>query len=205
MTNRRGFTLIEILIALAVFAILATITASTLYYSFNARQRVNVQAARLNQIQLAISIIQQDTEQAIERPVRGNDMHQFPVFVGKTQYVELTRDGNLNPQSLEKRSTLKRIALVCQGKTLLHRTWLTLDTTNRNVYEDKVLLDNLSECHFNFLNQSLQVLSEWREDVVAENQQKEPFPKAIQVNVTLKDWGAMNLLFIIPGAVYANN
>lgn len=202
MNKLKGFTLIEILIALMVFAILATITSSTLYYAFNARTRVNLQAERLNTLQLAISLMQQDTSQIVERAIRGNEMRLFPVFVGQEKYLELTRDGMINPKSLEKRSTLKRIALVCQKDQLVRRTWASLDPKDRNAYEDKVLLDNLKSCNFKYLNQTLQVLSEWREQAVSQDQRKEPFPKAIQVNLILNDWGEMNLLFIIPEALY---
>ncbi|KTD59201.1 GspJ family T2SS minor pseudopilin variant LspJ [Legionella shakespearei] len=205
MKRSIGFTLIEILIALTVFAILATITSSSLYYAFNTRTRVNAQAEQLNTLQLAVSIIQQDISQTVDRAVRGNEMRLFPVFVGQSQYLEFTRDGSINPQSLEKRSTLKRIALVCEEGKLLHRTWNSLDPANRNIYSDKELIGNLTECHFNFLNQNLEVLNEWREQAVTQNQRKEPFPKAIQINITLNDWGKMNMLFIIPEALYVSN
>lgn len=203
MRKNKGFTLIEILIALTVFAILATMTSSILYYAFNARSRVNLQAERLSNLQMAISIIQQDSTQAIARRVRGNEMRLFPIFIGRTDYVEFTRDGNLNPKSMEKRSTLKRVALVCQNGQLLHRTWESLDNPDRNKYHDKLLIDDLTSCGFNYLNQNLQLLDEWREQSSTENQIKDPFPKALQVNLKLKDWGAMNLLFVIPGALYA--
>jgi general secretion pathway protein J len=203
MKNYKGFTLIEILIALTVFAILATLTSSSLFYAFTARTRVNAQAERLNSIQLAVSLIQQETTQAVARSIRGNDLHVFPVFVGQPQYLELTHDGNINPKSLEKRSTLKRIALLCMENKLLHRTWESLDPVDRNKYEDKILLDDVTECHFNFLNQNSQPLQEWREQAVNQNQKKELLPKAIQINITLREWGNMNLLFIIPEALYA--
>lgn len=203
MKKYQGFTLIEILIALVVFAILASITASTLYYAFNARARVNVQAERLNALQLAISLMEQDTRQIIERPIRGNDMHPFPIFIGQAQYLELTRDGNLNPNSTEKRSNLIRVAWVCEKDKLLRRTWSSLDPIDRNVYEDRVLIDNLTSCNFSYLNQNLQVLNEWREQAVTQNQRKEPFPKAIKMSLVLNDWGEMSLLFIITEALYA--
>ncbi|MFA6304048.1 MAG: GspJ family T2SS minor pseudopilin variant LspJ [Legionella sp.] len=203
MKTAKGFTLIEVLIALSIFAILATLTSSSLYYAFNNRARVNAQAEQLNNLQLAISIMQQDTLQAVDRSIRGNDMHTFPGFIGQANYFELTRGGIVNPDSLEQRSTLKRIALVCENNQLVHRTWESLDTLDRNVHNDKVLLSNLSACNFKYLNQSLQMLNEWRAQALAQDQTKEPLPKAIQVNVTLKEWGEMNLLFIIPGALYA--
>ncbi|WP_298624194.1 GspJ family T2SS minor pseudopilin variant LspJ [uncultured Legionella sp.] len=205
MKKYQGFTLIEILIALTVFAILATITSSTLYYAFTARTRVNEQATRLNELQLAMSIIQQDIPQIIERPVKGNEMRLFPAFVGQSQYMEFTRDGVINPDSIEKRSTLKRVALVCQDNKLLRRTWASLDPLNRNAYTDKELINNLDGCNFNYLNQNLQVLTEWREQAVSQNQRKESLPKAIQLNLKLNDWGKLNLLFIIPGALYVSN
>lgn len=205
MKKESGFTLIEILIALAVFAILASITSSTLYYAFNTRTRVNEQSERLSALQLAISILQQDISQTAERAIRGNDMRLFPIFIGRPDYVEFTRDGDVNPGSIEKRSTLKRIALVCQNDSLLRRTWDTLDPFDRNTHADKVLISHLSDCHFGYLNQSLQVFPEWRADAVNQDQNKESLPKAIQVNLNVKKLGELNLLFTIPGALYANS
>ncbi|MBA2647990.1 MAG: GspJ family T2SS minor pseudopilin variant LspJ [Legionella sp.] len=204
-TKTCGFTLIELLIALMIFAILATITASTLYYAFNNRARVNIQAKRLSTLQLAIGLIQQDCLQAQERAIRTNNMQLIPEFVGRKNYFELTREGNINPQSMEKRSTLRRIALLCVNNHLIHRTWPSLDPIHRGVYEDRVLLENLSNCHFNYLNQSLQLLPEWHEQALTQDQTKELLPKAVQVNLTLNDWGKMSLLFAIPRAVYASN
>ncbi|MCE0723970.1 MULTISPECIES: GspJ family T2SS minor pseudopilin variant LspJ [Legionella] len=200
-----GFTLIEILIALAIFAILATITSSVLYNAFTTRSRVNEQSERLNELQLAISLIQQDTRQTVERPIRSNEMQLLPAFIGQTNYVEFTRDGNINPGNIEKRSTLKRVAYVCQQGTLIRRTWSSLDIINQKSYEDKLLLNRLTNCHFGYLNQNLQILPEWREQAVTLNQRKEPFPKAIQFNMTLQDQGELNLLFVLPGALYVSN
>ncbi|KTD73099.1 GspJ family T2SS minor pseudopilin variant LspJ [Legionella tucsonensis] len=206
-TSRKlnGFTLIEILIALAVFAILATITTSVLYNAFTTRSRVNEQSERLSELQLAISLIQQDTRQIVERAIRSNEMQLLPAFIGQTNYVEFTRDGNINPGSIEKRSTLKRVAYVCQQGALIRRTWSSLDIINQKNHEDKLLLSRLTHCHFGYLNQNLQILPEWREQAVTLNQSKEPFPKAIQFNMTLQEQGEINLLFILPGALYAAN
>jgi general secretion pathway protein J len=205
MNKKMGFTLIEILIALAVFAILATITSSILYYSFNTRSRVNQQADRLNDLQLALLLVQRDTAQAIARPIRGNEMQLFPAFIGEGQYLELTKLGYANPNEDEKRSHLQRIAYVCREGTLLRRSWPMLDSANRNDYHEKILLNNLVDCRFAYLNQTLQVLTQWRENALQQNQQPEPLPKAIQFNFTLKDWGEFNFLAVIPSALYSGN
>lgn len=202
MKQAAGFTLLEILIALTVFAILATLTSTALYHAFNTREKVNLQADRLNELQLAMSLIENDSKQITERPIRSNEMRLFPAFLGRGNYVEFTRSGMANPMGQEKRSTLKRVALLCRGNQLVRRSWAALDPENHNVYEDKILLDHLNQCHIKYLDQNLRVLPEWREKTLNQAQKKEPFPKAIQLNLNLDDWGEASLLFIVPEALY---
>ena len=203
MNKLKGFTLLEILIALTIFAVLATITSSSLYYAFTTRLKVNEQANRLNSLQLAVSILQQDTAQIVDRAIRGNEMRLFPVIVGQAEYMEFTRDGLTNPNSKDKRSTLKRVGFACLEGKLIRRTWDSLDVIDRNKYKDRVLIDKVDECHFSYLNHNLQSLTEWREQALSLDQRAETFPTALQINITLKDWGKMNLLFIVPEALYA--
>lgn len=204
MNRLQGFTLLEILIALVVFAILASLTSSAMYNAFHTQKHVAQQAERLNTLQLAITLIERDTEQAVERAVRGNEMHIFPPFVGQAQYLEFTRTGIANPQATEKRSTLQRIAYLCKDHQLIRRSWETLDTVDRNRYEDRPILDDLEDCQFAYLNDNLQVLPEWFANALQQNQRKEPFPKAIQLSLTLKNWGKMSFLLIIPEALYSD-
>lgn len=197
MGSNKGFTLIEILIALSIFAVLASLTSSVLYYAFNTNTRLNTHLDRINSIQLAVSLMQQDLSQTLNRAVRRQDMQLSPAWAGQPQYLEFTRDGMPNPKGLEKRSTLKRIAYACKEGKLLRRTWRTLDSVNSAAYEEKILLPSLTSCHFSYFNQNLQLLSEWPE------QHQEPFPKAVQIDITIPALGAMSLLFLIPGALYA--
>lgn len=204
MKKNYGFTLIEVLIALTLFAILAAITSSSMYHAFNARDRVSAQADRLSSLQLAISLIKQDTEEIAARSIRGNEFHLFPAFIGRTDYIELTRGGLPNPDGAERRSTLKRVALLCQDNQLIRRSWSTLDTPNRDIFEDKVLLSNLDDCHFAFLDSALQLLTEWRSNNIPNASTIKMLPKAVQLNLALPSWGKATFLFILPEALYEN-
>ncbi|WP_419421011.1 GspJ family T2SS minor pseudopilin variant LspJ [Legionella sp. D16C41] len=197
-----GFTLLEILIAIAIFAILATLTSSALYYAFNTRARVTAQSDRLTDFQLTISLLQRDTIQMINRPIRGNEMHLFPAFIGQANYVEFTRGGLGNPNSTEKRSTLMRVSLLCKDNQLIRRTWSSLDPANKDQHEDKILLKELSKCQFAYLNKNLQILPDWHEST-GELEQVEPLPKAIQLTLSVREWGKLSLLLPIPKALYA--
>jgi len=200
MSKVRGFTLIEILIALTVFAILAAITSNILYQSFRTRERINEQSTRLSKLQLSVSFLQQDLSQFTERAIRVDDMRLLPIFSGQRNYLEFTRDGNINPGASEQRSTLIRIAYVCHQGKLLRRTWDALDTAQRKKYVDRILIDGLQECHFGFLNQALQLFTEWRADATDNTQNKEQTPKAVQINLIFATADELNLLFPLPEA-----
>ena len=199
----KGFTLIEVLIALSVFAILASITSSAMYRAFNTREHVTTQANRLNALQLAVALMNRDIQQIVERSVLGNELHHFPPFTGQRDYIEFSRGGIINPTNINRRGTLQRIAYLCKKDRLYRRSWMVLDGPNRNQYQDKLVLDNLSQCQFSFLAHNLLTLPRWQEYALKQNQNKETLPTAIQLSINLNDCGKLNLSFIIPEALYA--
>ena len=205
MKTNRGFTLLEILVALSVFAILATITSSAIYHAFKTRDIVTQQSNQLSRLQLAMALIQRDTQQIIDRPIRGSQRRLLPALIGKSEYLEFTRGGNVNADAHMLRSNLVRVAFLCNHHQLIRRHWEALDTPNRNAYQDTVLLNHLTQCQFAYLTHSHQLLSEWTEKVLAPNQRKESLPTAIQLTITIQKLGNASLLFVIPEALYANN
>lgn len=202
MKKITAFTLIEILIALFIFSILATITSSALYHAFTTREKLDQQTARLTELQLSISLLQSDIQQFSFRPIREKNFIQRNAFVGQSQYIEFTRGGLINPQA-EKRSTLQRVAYLCENNQLIRRIWPVVDTERPDQYQDKTILENLNSCQFAFLSNKLEVLEEWRGNALATLNNQESVPKAVQFKLNSPDWGKGSFLFIIPEALYA--
>lgn len=197
-----GFTLLEILIALSIFAILAVITASTLYYALNSKTRVAQQAEQLVTLQLALTLLERDIQQMIERPVLSDNHQMISEFIGHTAGLEWTHGGFINPFYREKRSTLERVAYLCQNQQLIRRSWPLLDIPDRSHYQDKLLLGNLETCRFAYFNKHLQLLDAWQANALSSQQNIETFPKAVQLTLNVLGWGEGRFLFIIPGALY---
>lgn len=203
MKKADGFTLIEILIALSVFAILATLSTSALYYAFQTKDRLSKMNDGLNQLQLSLGLMERDFLQVIKRDVRGNEMHIFSFFIGETNYVEFTRAGFSNPAMLERRSTLKRVAYLCESNKLIRRVWDSLDTPSRKKYQDKILLDNLVSCEFNYYSPNLERLKNWSGTELSSTQLNYILPKALLFNFSVNNLGKMSYIFIIPAGLYA--
>lgn len=206
MRHKRGFTLIEVLIALAIFAILATITSTVLFNSLNMRKRINVQTKRLEALQLTVTLMQRDIAQFANRAIRTDNMQLIPSFVGNTDSIELTRGGNINPNSQEKRSTLKRIAYVCRNQQLIRRSWSALDPVNYPKAQEKTLLSGLKKCQFSYLNATLQTLPNWLANTQdRDNKTQVLLPHLIQFHLLLANNANFDYLFILPEGLYAEN
>lgn len=199
-----GYTLIEIMVALAVFAILATITSGIMYHVFDTRARVAKQAEQLDQLQLIMTLFTHDTVQFVPRSIRTKDDHNFPMFIGTNEYTEFTRGGLVNPHAQAQRSTLKRIAYLCKNKQLIRRSWENVDMLDRDSFEDKLLLDNLEDCFFTYMSRNHENLPEWHSYERTDQQHREQLPAAIQLTINPFAWGKMELLFILPEGLYAS-
>ena len=198
----KGYTLIEVMIALSVFAVIAALSSGVMYHVFDIRGRVAMQANQLGELQFALTLIEHDTIQFIPRTVRTKDAHVFSSFTGTHQYMEFTRGGQVNPKGLALRSTLKRVAFLCNHKQLIRRSWNVLDTLNRKDYEDKVLLSNLETCSFFYVSRNHQMMPEWRAYKIEQNQRMEFVPSAIQITINPAGWGKMTFLFVLAEGLY---
>src|SRR5215471_13351063 len=98
MRRQRGFTLIELMVAVFITAVLFAIGYGAVNQAVKNREGLEQQQDRLNVIQSAMRTIAQDVNQLAMRPIRdpnGNDL--LPVIVAsgndKQKLVELTRGG----------------------------------------------------------------------------------------------------------------
>ena len=70
MRTARGFTLLELVVALAVFAVLATLAYGSLARLLYAREQLASRAEALGRLQLAYSLLERDCQALVARPVR---------------------------------------------------------------------------------------------------------------------------------------
>jgi general secretion pathway protein J len=200
--HQAGYTLIEVMIALVVFAIIAAISSGVLYHVFDIRKRVAIQANQLGELQLAATLLEHDLAQYVPRTVHTDNMQTIPAFVGTYQYMEFTRGGLANPNAVAQRSGLKRVAYVCQKKQLIRRSWRVLDTASREDYDDRVILSNLEACSFAYISIYQQIMPEWKSFSLEGNQKMQAIPAGVEMTVDPFGWGKIPFLFVIPEGLY---
>jgi general secretion pathway protein J len=123
---RRGFTLIEVLVATAVFSIMAALAYGGLNSIARTRGDLAKQESDFAALMRAVGSLDRDLNSAVARPVRGAVGQMLPALIGASDHVELTRLGFANPQA-EPRSNLQRVFNQLDGGKFERGRYAVLD------------------------------------------------------------------------------
>lgn len=197
MHESRGFTLVELLVAMAIFAIIGIAAASGLRSVIRLRDQSDKTMLRLRQVQLAMSIMARDFSQLAPRPIRDELGSVHPAFTAGPDNVppiEFTHGGWPNPLGLP-RSTQQHVAYALEDGNLIRYTWPILD---RSVQVDPLkqeLLPDVSAIDVEYLDPSGgDFQNVWPPiNQGAVNPSSKPamdlLPRAVSIKLSLKDWG----------------
>lgn len=200
-----GFTLLELLVALAVFAIMATAAYSGLSNVLFTRAAVEQQNRQLAAVQLAVFRLEQDIQQAVPRGVRDEYGDPQPALRGGDlldDVLILTRAGWDNPLD-QPRATLQRVAYRLREGRLWRLHWDVLDRGGPLAPRETLLIDQVREFRARFLDQNEEWRTDWPPpaDTAADDHPPNPnkLPRAVEITLMLEDWGAITRLFPLPG------
>lgn len=200
MSHRQpGFTLLELLIALAVFTVVATAAYSGLNSVLTTRAVVEREAARLGELQLAWFLLERDLEQTAPRPIRDEFGQTRPALESGSLSDALlifTRAGWDNPLN-RPRSTLQRLGYQLRDRQLLRFYWDALDRGDATLPRETVLLEAVREVRLRFLDSD----GDWRGDwppTTVDDSANGRLPRAVEITLVLDDWGDITRLFRLP-------
>lgn len=189
----RGFTLLELLIALAIFSLIAVLAYSGLVSVLRVDAQVAQVTQQLTRLQLTFQRLQQDITQLVHRPIRNEYGDSMPAIQATTQQLEFTRAGWRNPLQ-QARSQLQRVNYVVEKQTLWRSYWQVLDRTRDSQPQRSALLTEVTGFKLRFLDEQLAWHDEWM-SIESQATGKSLQLKAIEINLSITDWGELTWLF----------
>lgn len=192
----QGFTLLEVLIAISIFALMSMASYQILQGVIRSGEISKRHSDELLKIQRAMLIIEQDFTQIIARASRdeSGDSDQLRALnVGKSLFesedegIEFTRLGWANPLGLLPRSNLLRVRYRLFDRQLQRLYFLYPDIVAGQVPETQVLLENVEKLSFRF----------WSDGWKATWPEKSKLPSGIEITFTSKQFGEVNRQFLV--------
>ena len=198
ISRGRGFTLLEVLVAIAILALVAVGAYQLLAGTVSTRDRGLAHEKNLQALQKAEMLIQRDLLQAVARPVRDEFGDVQPGFyLPQENVMEFTRRGWRNPLQ-ETRSDMVRLRYSLVGGQLIRERWSALDRARASVPEKTVLLDDVEKFQVQVFSagtwgNAWPLLTQIQKD-----KKSISLPEAVEVRFTRQPWGEIRRVIPLP-------
>ena len=192
-----GFTLIELMVAMAIFGILSALAYGVLNQTILNSEILSSRMERLEAIQKTVRTISDDFIQLAPRPVRQDIGEGFSASlttdIQSVYAVELTRGGWSNLIVLP-RGTLQRAAYRLEENELVRYHWNVLDRTLNNEPVAVVLLDGVESLVLRFLQSNGEWTELWPPANTSGPTGFRRRPRAVEMVLTLQGEGEITRL-----------
>ncbi len=142
-----GFTLIEVLIALFLFALISVGTMTALTQSLRGKSQLEMAVKTINELNSARAIIGTDMSTLTLRPIRDElgGIKPYSLTTDGEALLTFTRRGRENPGGLETRGDLERVEYLLAENNLIRRSFSHENPSSNPTYIDRVLLNNIQD------------------------------------------------------------
>ncbi|MAI36714.1 type II secretion system minor pseudopilin GspJ [Alteromonas sp.] len=202
---QRGFTLIEILVAMAIFTLIGLASTGLLTTVIDSNSLSQERFEKLQLLQRAMVTIERDIQQAVSRPVRANGEKQEIVMAGgevdgsDDDGIGFVRGGWHNPQLMLPRSTLQYVAYRLRDNKLERLYSNYVDNVIGYEPKVRVLLENIESFKVEFLsgNNASSTIKDDDDVKWSEKYQGTVLPRAVAVEFVSKDFGMLRREFTL--------
>lgn len=201
VANRMGFTLVEMMTALAIFGVIGLMATQILTGTIRVGEVTRERGEALADVQRAMDIIGRDIMQLTRRTVLDElGESTEPVVVSGTSLLELTRLGWQNPLG-KSRSEVQRVAYLHRDDTLIRLFWPVLDRAPGSEPIAQVLLKGVGEASFSVQDDQGDRHGFW--PLVEADDETAPELAAVAMALRLERYGPIERLWLVaPGASY---
>lgn len=193
-----GFTLLEVLVAIAIFAIFSAMAYGGLLRVLDNRDRIEVERETWRELALGFQRIKDDLAQAIDRPVRDNDGSDLSAFRGQPTdiralgdpSVEFTRAGLSATET--RGSGLQRVGYRLNENQLVRLHWPVLDRAPVTKPFATPILEGIEEFEVRFYHDGA-----WLDRWPPQGQNITSLPRAVEVRLVHAGRGEFVRTFLV--------
>ena len=187
-----GITLLELLIAITIFAIMSAAAYGGLQSTLKAEENFSAAMKDLEAVQMSLTLFQRDIMQLTPRAIRdafGDNEAAIVLFNGRE--LRFTRGGNFSSLKLDQ-TELTRVSYSLQDEQFVRSHWRHLDSTQGDRPLSASLLSKVTNLQIRVLDQNDLWHLDWP---LSDNARI----RAVEITIELEDWGEIRRLFPASG------
>lgn len=197
MNRSAGFTLVEMLVALAVTSLLMVAGSTLLIQTLRSGKMVETRTEIVRDHSMAHSLLREDLASATLRKTAAPDgLDTAKAFHGgKSAFGPLlafTRSGWVNPADVEPRGDLQKVSYFLEDGRLVRRAWLRPDPVPGTPHVDHVLAENLDGVGLRFLSGD-----SWH---LAWSAESGRLPDLVELSLVFAEGDELRQLFLVGGS-----
>lgn len=202
--NQRGFTLLEVLVAAAIFALVAVAAFALQTQAIVARDAIVTRTDRLSQLQRGFDGLQRELLQAVMRSGRDSFGDRQPAFKAENgsgqlgSYFEFTQDGWRNPTGRPRSSLRHRLYRYNEGR-IERLSWSSLDQAAREQPQVTVLMDKVKSLNLRFFADKQWQDRSWPAQARTGSNDTVALPQLLEMTIDFDDIGKIRRVFAIGG------
>ena len=195
--RQRGFTLVEVLVALTIFALMSMLAYRGLTSVLETRAHLADDNRRWRDIALTLAQLEQDMSQAVNRPVRDNGGLTQPALLGNPQaradeaQLSVSRMGSAWQSGVA--ADVQRHAYRLNNGTLEQLVWPVLDQAPLSAPQVHPLLERVARFELRYLDAGGNWQPRWPLPGVAT-----VLPAALEVVLELDGGTTVTRVFVLP-------
>ncbi len=199
--SQRGVTLLELIVAVGVFALFSVMAYGALNRILDQRDQIEQKREYWRTLSLTFLRMEEDMAQARARSVRDIDGTTLPSLRGQPTdtraladpTLELTR-GGLLVFGEDVRSDLQRVGYRLEDNVLLRLTWPVLDRAPQTKPFESLLLRDVETFEVRFYSLGGNWIDVWPVEELSEE-----LPRGIEVTLTLTNGNEFKRIFFVNG------
>jgi len=198
-----GFTLLEVLIAVAIFSVVSLASFTIFDTVLRGDENSKIRSDRQNELQRAFLLIERDFTQIAKRNMRVNGeapsdsflQTADDSFLADEQAIAFVRNGWTNPGLLLPRSDIQSVAYRLEEETLQRLHYNFVDAVVGQEPKIRPLISQVTSLDFEFYDGK-----KWQEKWSGT-----ALPQAIAIEIETLDYGLIRRQFLVAGDLGADD
>jgi len=192
-----GFTLLEVLVAMSIFAIIGLAANQMLRTASTIHDQVEVRSADYLALVKAITVLERDISQFVPRGIRDEFGDYRPALaINNGAFVlELTRTGWRNPLGFP-RSSLQRVAYSLTDQTLSRHFWLVLDRAEDSQFISQEILSEVMDFQISIID-----VDGNREVFFEQETGANTLPLGLELRISTEQFGDLLRVYDLPETI----